>query len=87
MSEMKAIGGILLIVAVSIAVYLLITGGSTGAAVRANYVSCCCNTLSDDRQMLVRSQIQTFANNCQDACSYIESGRVFAQEGLCAMNP
>ena len=86
MAENHAIIGILMIVAVSAASYFVVTGGSTGAVVKANYVSCCCNVLSDDGHMFARSQVQTFAHDCQKACSS-RSGRVFAQEGLCADNP
>ena len=90
MSEKKAIGGILLIMAVSIAAYLVITSGSTGAAVNSGYIACCCNTLSSDGQMFVRSQVQTFADSCQEACGANTrdlNSKVFAQDGLCEANP
>ncbi|MBS3124891.1 hypothetical protein J4211_01395 [Candidatus Woesearchaeota archaeon] len=83
MTENHAIIGILMIVAISAAAYLVVNGGSTGAAVNANYVACCCHRLTDDGQVFVRSQVQTFADNCRVACSSRGDTRVFAQDGLC----
>lgn len=83
MTENHAIIGILMIVALSAASYLVVTGGSTGAAVNRDYVSCCCHALSEDGHAFVRSQVQTFADNCNVACNSRTHGRVLAQEGLC----
>ncbi|HLC32390.1 MAG TPA: hypothetical protein VJJ82_01035 [Candidatus Nanoarchaeia archaeon] len=87
MAENHAIIGILLIVVIAAASYVVLYGGSTGAAVSTKYVTCCCNAISGNGQMFVRSQVQTFADNCQEACSNRMKGKVFAQTGLCAENP
>ncbi|RMD57722.1 hypothetical protein D6825_03130 [Candidatus Woesearchaeota archaeon] len=89
MEEKYAIAGILLIGAISLASYLAVSSGNSGAAVAQDYLACCCNVLAQgDGQYLVRSQIQTFADNCNKACErYETSGQVFAQKGLCAENP
>lgn len=104
MEETKAIAGILIIMAISITAYFVLTSGTSGAVVQ--YQSCCCNMLitepaqgiqqilsrgqlgASGPQTLVRSQIQTYANNCNEACKNYEAyGKVFAQQGLCADNP
>ncbi len=89
MEETQAILGILLVSALALTGYFVIGGGSEGAAISQSYVACCCNILTTDgTQVLVRSQIQTFADNCETACQrYSDEGTVFPQQGLCVMNP
>jgi hypothetical protein len=91
MEETKAMLGILLISAIAVTSYFVITSGLSGAATSQSYVACCCNVLATDgQQVLVRSQIQTFAGSCTQACQKYEelpSEVVFPQEGLCAANP
>ena len=94
MEEAHAILGILLISAVALTSYFVITGGGAGAVTSDPYIACCCNIIHTEgyaqqaEQTLVRSQIQTFAFNCEAACTrYSEFGDVFAQDGLCAENP
>ncbi len=92
MEETQAIIGILLISAVAMAGFFVIKEGTTGAEVSQSYVACCCNILTTNGpQVFVRSQIQTFAGNCETACERYEleegRGMVFPQEGLCAANP
>ncbi len=95
MEENKAIIGILVIMAISITAYFVITSGSSGAAVQPyTYMTCCCNILAQDgMQVLVRSQLQTFASrtapDCQSACeyNYAGQGKIFSQVGSCAENP
>ncbi len=90
MEEIQAIIGVLLISAIATAGYFVITEGWAGAAVQRNYLSCCCNILANDvQQVLVRSSLQTYADDCQTACdyNYAGQGKIFAQEGLCAANP
>ncbi len=91
MNELNAVFGVLLITAVAFAGYLAVNDSLAGAAI-APYQSCCCTILAghqwEDRAV-VRSQIQTYANNCADACvRYRDYGNtVFPQKGLCADNP
>ncbi|MCX6709168.1 MAG: hypothetical protein NTW67_06000 [Candidatus Woesearchaeota archaeon] len=94
MEETKAIIGILVIAAISITAYFVIASGSSGAAVQPIYMTCCCNILAQDgMQVLVRSQLQTFASrtapDCQSACeyNYAGQGKIFSQVGTCAENP
>ena len=94
MEEAKAIIGILLISALAFTSYLVVTGGSAGAVISQPYQTCCCNILVTDgsQQLLVRNQVQTFAPNCDVACSryqdaIVGKGVIFPQEGLCAENP
>jgi len=94
MEEVQAMLGILLVSAIALTGYFVISGGGAGAVISQNYVACCCNILvTDGQQVLVRNQIQTFAADCQTACSYYQDatvgdkGRVFPQTGLCAANP
>ncbi len=43
---------------------------------------------SSGPQAVFRSQIQTYADSCQDACdTNYAGGKVFSQDGLCADNP
>lgn len=90
MNEVHAVFGILLITAVAFAGYLAVSDSLAGAAV-APYQSCCCTILAGEQwedRAVVRSQIQTYANNCQDAClRYRDDGKVFPQKGLCSDNP
>ena len=90
MNEIHAILGVLLISAVAFAGYLAVSDGLAGAAI-GPYQSCCCNILAGGQfegRTLVRSQIQTYATNCADACHrYRDDGVVFPQEGLCGVNP
>ena len=88
MEEIHAMLGILLIAAIAMTSYFVFASGGIGAAVSQTYSTCCCDILTGTtgEQFLVRSQIQTFENTCQDACKRYEgSGHVFAQEGLCAV--
>lgn len=94
MEERTAIYGVLLIGAISVASYLVISSGALGAVTSQSYVACCCNILAEEgygaqkEQAVVRSQIQTYAGNCKQACQYYaDQGTVFAQEGYCALNP
>jgi hypothetical protein len=92
MEEAQAILGVLLISAVAATGYFVINAGATGAQTSQSYIACCCNILTTSGpQVIVRSQIQTFAGNCQTACQRyeLEAGRgmVFPQQGLCAANP
>ena len=92
MEEAQAILGILLISAVATTGYFVINSGTTGAEVSQSYIACCCNVLTvNGDQIFVRSQIQTFAGNCETACERYEleegRGMVFPQQGLCAANP
>lgn len=88
MEELHAIAGVLLISAIALTGYFVVTSGSSGA-VSQEYLSCCCNILTGDgSQALVRSQVQMFADDCPQACErYTEFGTVFSQKGLCAENP
>ncbi len=88
MDESNAIIGIFLITALSATTYFVLSTGGTGALAQP-YLSCCCNILTGDgQQALVRSQIQTFEPNCENACKrYSKEGKVFSQEGLCIYNP
>lgn len=87
MEEIHAMLGVLLISAVALSGYFVFAQGGAGAAVSQNYITCCCNILTQDNngnQFIVRSQTQTFENTCEDACKpYRTQGHVFAQEGLC----
>lgn len=87
MDENKVLIGILMIVAVSVASYFVISSGSSGAAVsNTPYLTCCCDIIPQEKAptALVRSQIQTFENNCQAACSYNYKGAlVLAEIGRC----
>ncbi len=90
MEETQAIIGVLLISAIAFTGYLVINNGSAGAAVKQDYLKCCCNILaSNGQQVLVRSSLQTFSTDCQTACEYNYAGQgdIFAQEDLCANNP
>ncbi len=90
MEEQQAILGVLLISAIAVTSYFVMTGGGAGAAVKQEYLECCCNILADDgQQVLVRSSLQTYSDNCQSACqfNYAGQGDIFAQDGLCAANP
>lgn len=88
MEEKHAIIGVLLISAISVSMFFVMNGGSSGAVTQP-YLSCCCNILADNgEQTLFRSQIQTFERNCSVACKrYSTEGKVFPQEGLCVNNP
>ncbi len=90
MEEIQAMLGILIVSAIALTGYFVITNGSEGAAISQTYLSCCCNILADDGgQVFVRSQIQTFADSCKQACdfNFAGQGKIFAQDGLCAVNP
>lgn len=90
MEEIQAMLGILVISAIALTGYFVLSNGSAGAAMSQSYMSCCCNILAEDgSQYLVRSQIQTFADSCKQACdmNYAGQGKIFAQQGLCAVNP
>ncbi len=90
MEEIQAMLGILVVSAIALTGYFVLTDGSAGAAMSQSYLDCCCNILAEDGgQVLVRSQIQTFADNCKQACdlNYAGQGKIFAQDGLCAVNP
>jgi len=91
MNEKNAIIGILVIVALSVTAYFAVNPGQTGGAVTDNYLTCCCDILAKEGYakqanfVLVRSQIQTRAENCYEACKYYSGqGDVFAEEGVCA---
>ena len=88
MEETHAIIGILLIVSLSLSLFFVLAKGATGNATQ-NYVACCCNILAGDtEQLLIRSQVQTFEQNCSVACQrYAREGKVFPQNGLCVYNP
>lgn len=93
MEENNAIIGILVIMAISVTAYFVVSSGSSGAAVQP-YMTCCCNILAENgQQVLVRSQLQTFASrtapDCQSACeyNYAGQGKIFSQVGSCAENP
>lgn len=84
MDERTAILGILLVAALTVSSYFVITQGSTGMASTQSYVACCCNILTNDGSAVVQSQIQTYAPSCDQACAYYsDQGRVFAQQGFC----
>jgi len=90
MEEIQAMLGILVISAIALTGYFVLAQGGAGAAISQTYLSCCCDILTDDgQQYLVRSQIQTFADTCQQACdfNYAGQGKIFSQDGLCALNP
>ena len=93
MEEKNAIIGILLIAAISITAYFVITPGQTGLATNQDYLTCCCNILAEGNTVLVRSQIQSFASksvsDCQQICeyNYAGQGKIFSQVGLCTENP
>ncbi len=89
MEEKNAIMGILLVSALAVTGYFVLDSGAQGAVPSQSYVGCCCNILvADGNQILVRSQIQTFAANCQIACErYTDEGYVFPQAGFCGVNP
>ncbi|PIN75535.1 hypothetical protein COV18_03195 [Candidatus Woesearchaeota archaeon CG10_big_fil_rev_8_21_14_0_10_37_12] len=88
MDETYATIGILVLSVIAVTGYIIIESGNTGAAITQNYISCCCNILTDQGDLLVRSQIQTFEDSCNIACQrYTTGGRVFSQEGLCTLNP
>ncbi len=91
MEEIQAILGILIISAIALTGYFVLNEGGAGAAISQSYLSCCCNILANDggAQVFVRSQIQTFADSCKQACdlNYAGQGKIFSQEGLCAVNP
>ncbi|MEM3154761.1 MAG: hypothetical protein QW165_04325 [Candidatus Woesearchaeota archaeon] len=90
MEEIHAMLGILIVSAIALTGYFVLSDGGAGAAVSRDYLACCCNILAKDNgQVLVRSQIQTFADNCKQACdyNYAGQGKIFAQDGLCAANP
>jgi hypothetical protein len=90
MEEIQAMLGILIISAIALTGYFVLNQGGAGAAISQSYISCCCNILANDgTQFLVRSQIQTFADSCKQACdlNYAGQGKIFSQEGLCAVNP
>ena len=90
MNEVNAVFGVLLITAVAFAGYLAVSDSLAGAVV-SPYQSCCCTILVGDQyedRAVVRSQIQTYAQNCQEACfRYQNDGKVFPQNGLCSDNP
>lgn len=93
MDETKAMLGILVIAAIALTSYFVIGPGNTGLATNQNYITCCCNILTQDTtQVLVRSQLQTFATrttpDCQSACeyNYAGQGKIFSQVGTCAEN-
>lgn len=85
-----AILGVLVIAALGLSAWLVVESGVGGAAAQP-YQACCCNILAGDPlegRTLVRSQVQTFADNCMAACGrYAGQGKVFPQEGLCVVNP
>jgi hypothetical protein len=90
MEEIQAMLGILVVSAIALTGYFVLSEGSVGAAMSQSYMSCCCNILAEDgTQVLVRSQIQTFADSCSQACdmNYAGQGKIFSQQGLCAVNP
>ena len=88
MNEAKAVLGILAISALFFTGYLVMTNGGTGAAVSQTYIACCCNILiTEGDQMLIRSQVQTFADDCASACErYSGEGYIFPQQGFCGVN-
>jgi hypothetical protein len=90
MEEIQAMLGILIISAIALTGYFVLNEGGAGAAISQGYMSCCCNILANDggNQFFVRSQIQTYADNCKQACdiNYAGQGKIFSQEGLCAAN-
>jgi hypothetical protein len=107
MEEKQAIIGVLMIVAISVASYFVLTSGTSGAATQPYpYITCCCDILATQEptgiqqilargqigaagpQALFRSQIQTYATSCQEACeTNYAGGKVFSEEGRCADNP
>lgn len=90
MNETHAVLGVFLITALAFAGYVAVSDSLAGAAVQP-YQACCCNILAGDQfgeRTLVRSQIQTYAANCEEACTrYSSEGAIFPQQGLCSENP
>jgi len=87
MDEKIAILGILLISALAATSYFALTSGAAGMATQP-YVACCCNLITEDGDAIVRSQIQTYSANCNEACNYYsDAGQVYPQVGFCGMNP
>jgi len=87
MEEKKVMAGILVIVAVSIASYFVVTSGSQGAAIwDKDYLTCCCNIIQDKNAptVFVRSQIETWEKSCGVACDlYYEGHIALAEKGAC----
>ena len=86
MDEKRAIIGIIMIVTISLASYLVVSGGATGAAIGKPYISCCCRTIAGGaEQTIVSTELTTFSENCASACTerYSRYGKVFAENGKC----
>lgn len=91
MEEKSAMFGILFITALSFSLVATYVSGGHGAAVTDTpYMTCCCDILAKEgiakqaQYALFRSQIQTYANDCDQACaSYYEGHAIFAETGAC----